>query len=260
MGDDLLSFAHSTQHGLFLSLATACFGQLDRCLEAHGGVAKWHSFGSVAYNSAWEGGKGVRKDHQVFNLRSRDGLIVSENYALGSSKGEVWIRPGLDALGGTPPRFYMWIPFYFFGMPFVFADAGTVPESLGKKNFQGQEYDATQITFKSGTGDSPDDRYVAYVDPGSGRLKLVQYVVTFPSIRKGKPLDQLKQNAILFEEWQDADGLLVPKTASFYKWKDENLESEPLGKLSFSAVRFSPQTPDQARFKKSVDAVDVPLP
>jgi hypothetical protein len=40
------------------------------------------------------------------------------------SKGEVWIKPALDALGGTPPRFYMWTPFYFFGMPFVFADPG----------------------------------------------------------------------------------------------------------------------------------------
>ncbi len=45
-------------------------------------------------------------------------------------------------------------------------------------------------------------------------LKLVEYVVTFPSIRKGKPLEQLEAHAILFEEWQQADGLLVAQDGS----------------------------------------------
>jgi len=64
----------------------------------------------------------------------------------------------------------MWTPFYFFGMPFVFADPGAIQESLGKKMFQGQEFDAVKITFKKGTGDSSEDFYTAYVDPKSGQL------------------------------------------------------------------------------------------
>ncbi len=62
----------------------------------------------------------------------------------------------------------MWTPFYFFGMPFVFADPGAVHESLGRKSFQGQEYDAVRVTFQKGTGDTPDDFYLLYLDPGSG--------------------------------------------------------------------------------------------
>lgn len=244
---------------VFFLLTTACFAQLERCLEVHGGIVKWQSFGSVEYDLTWENAKGTRKDHQLFNLRTRDGLITSAAYTLGSTKSEVWITPGLDALGGTPPRFYMWTPFYFFGMPFVFADPGAKQASLGKKSFQGREYDAIRVTFKSGTGDSADDYYVAYVDPASAQLKLVEYIVTFPSIRKNKPLEELEVHAILFEEWQQAGGLLVPKSASFHNWKDGNIEGEPLGKLTFSAVHFSVNTPDDSKFAKPADAVVAPL-
>jgi hypothetical protein len=128
-------------------------------LDAHGGVAKWKSYGAVEFDLTWTSAKGTKKDHQLFDLRSRAGLITSDKYTLGNSNGEVWIKPGLDALGGTPPRFYMWTPFYFFGMPFVFADPGATAESLGKKSFQGQEYDSFKISFKKGTGDTPDDFY-----------------------------------------------------------------------------------------------------
>jgi hypothetical protein len=244
---------------LWLSVAVPCFGQLERCFEAHGSVGKWQELGRVEYDLTWEGSQGTRKDHQLFNLKTREGLITSAEYTLGSTRGEVWIKPGVDALGGMPPRFYMWTPFYFFGMPFVFGDPGAQQESLGNQTIQGQECAVSKVTFKSGTGDSPDDYYVAYVDSASGRLKLVQYVVTFPTLRKGKALDQLEAHAILFEEWQQAGGLLVPKVARFYNWKDGNIEGGPLGKLTFSAVQFSVETPDSARFAQPADAVVAPL-
>ncbi len=242
-----------------LLLSASAFAQLDRSVEAHGGLAKWESFASVEFDQTWTSKKGVKKDHQLFDLRSRDGLITSDAYTLGATNGEVWIKPGLDALGGTPPRFYMWTPFYFFGMPFVFADPGVVQESLGKKSFQGQDYDATKVTFKQGTGDSSDDYYVTYADPQSGQLKLVSYVVTFAALRKDKPMDQLQPHALVFEEWQDAGGLRVPKRGSFYNWKNENVEGEPLGVIEFSNVRFSDTAPDHAKFQKPADAVVAPL-
>lgn len=240
-------------------LATTAFAQIDRAVEAHGGIAKWRSFGTVEYDCAFENAKSSKRDHQVFDLRTRDGLITADAYTLGASGGEVWIKPALDVLGGTPPRFYMWTPFYFFGMPFVFADPGAAHEPLGRKSFQGAEYDAVKITFKAGTGDSPDDFYFAYIDPASGRLKLAVYVVTFPALRKGKPMDQLEQHAIVFGEWQEVNGLTVPKFAQYYNWKNDTIEGEPLGRMTFSGVRFSPESPDHSQFAKPADAVAAPL-
>jgi Family of unknown function (DUF6503) len=262
-GSALFNLMHRHLLRLFaLSLATfvtPAFGQLDRCLEAHGGLAKWRGFAGVEYDLAWKSAKEDQKDHQLFDLRDRSGLITSDKYTLGSSGGEVWVKPGLDALGGTPPRFYMWTPFYFFGMPFVFADPGTKQESLGKKDFQGREYDVVKITFPKGAGDTPDDYYVAYVDPATAHLKIVYYVVTYPAMRKGRPVSELEPHAIVFEEWQRIDGLLVPKAAPFYKWNGHDIEGEPLGRLEYSNVHFSKQAPDASKFKKPADAIAAPL-
>ncbi len=244
---------------ILIAFGVSAFAQLDRCLEAHGGLGKWKTYGTVEFDLTWTSGKGTKKDHQLFNLRSREGLIRSEGYTLGAKEGEVWIKPNLGALGGIPPRFYMWTPFYFLGMPFVFADPGAITEPLGKKSFQGQEYDAVKVTFKKGTGDTPDDFYVAYVDPSTGQLKLVSYVVTYPTMRQGKPIDQLEMHAIIFKEWQEADGLRVPKVAPYYVWKNENVEGESLATLEFSKVRFSDKAPDEAKFAKPNGAVVAPM-
>ena len=239
--------------------AASAPAHFERSLQAHGGLEKWKSYRAVEFDLTSENAKGAKQDHQLFDLRSRDGLITAEKYTLGASQGEVWIKPALDALGGTPPRFYMWTPFYFFGMPFVFADPGASQESLGKKTFQGQEYDAFKITFKAGTGDSPDDFYIGYFDPASGQLKLASYVVTYPALRHGKAVNELEPHAIMFEEWQEVDGLRVPKLASYYAWKNENIEGPALGKLSFSNVRFSTAAPDDSKFKKPDDAIIAPM-
>jgi len=242
-----------------ITTSLICSAQIDRSVQAHGSLAKWKSYGAVEFDLASENKRGTKSDHQLFNLRSRDGLITADAYTIGASKGEVWAKPGLDALGGTPPRFYMWTPFYFFAMPFVFADPGATQESLGKKTFAGQEYDAIKITFKAGTGDSPDDYYVAYIDSGSGRLKLASYVVTYPAVIKGKPLEQLEPHAILFDEWQEVGGLTVPKRAAYFNWKNENIDGEALGTMSFSNVRFSTVAPEDSKFKKPAEAVVAPL-
>ncbi len=247
---------------LALSLAlgaTSAFGQLDRSFAAHGGLQKWRSFAGVEYDLTWKSPKENSQEHQIFNLQTRAGLITSDKYSLGTSGGEVWIKPGLDALGGPPPRFYIWTPFYFFGMPFVFGDPGAKQESLGKKSFRGREFDAVRISFAKGTGDSPDDYYIAYIDPANAHLKLVSYVVTYPALRKGRPISQLEPHAIVFEEWQNADGLLVPKLAPFYKWTGNDIEGEPLGRLEYSNVHFTVQPPDESKFKKPADAVVAPL-
>ncbi len=241
-----------------LAFTSPAFAQLDRCFDAHGGLAKWRSFAGVEYDLMLKSAKDELTDHQVFDLQSRSGLIASDKYTLGKSGGEVWVKPGLDALGGTPPRFYMGTPFYFFGMPFVFADPGAKQESLGKKMFQGKEYNAVKITFAKGTGDTPDDYYVAYIDPATAHLKMVYYVVTYPAMRKGRPISQLFPHAIVFAR-KTVDGLLVPKSAPFYKWTGSDIEGEALGRLEFSNVHFLTEPPNPAKFQKPTDAVVAPM-
>ncbi len=74
-------------------LGSSAFAQLERAVEAHGGLAPWKTFGSVEFDQTWTSAKGVKKDHQLFDLHTRDGLIASDQYTLGASHGEVWIKP-----------------------------------------------------------------------------------------------------------------------------------------------------------------------
>lgn len=53
--------------------------------------------------------------------------------------------------------------------------------------------------------------------------------------------------------------LRVPKRATFYNWKNENIEGEPLGVMEFFNVNFSEKAPDPAKFAKPADAVVAPL-
>jgi hypothetical protein len=69
---------------------------------------------------------------------------------------------------------------------------GAQRESLGKKMFQGQEYDVTKITFRKGTGDSSDDYYVAYTASQTGELKLVYYIVTYPTMREKDAFQKIR--------------------------------------------------------------------
>ena len=252
-------FLRSAVSFILILFAASAPAQLEKAFDAHGGLAKWRSYGSVEFDLAWSMGGSVKKDHHLFDLRSRDGLITSDEYTLGAKGGEVWIKPSIDALGGTPPRFYIWTPFYFFVMPFVFADPGVVLEPIGRKTFQDREYDAVKITFKPGTGDSPDDYYVVYLDPASGQLRLVSYIVTYAPLRKGKPMDQLEPHVLVFDEWQEAGGLRVLKRGTLYNWVNENIAGEPLGVMEFSKVKFAEKTPEPAKFAKPADAVIAPL-
>ena len=76
-----------------LAFATPTIAQLDRCLDAHGGLAKWRSFAGVEYDLTWKSAKDKQADHQLFDLQSRSGLITSDKYTLGKSGGEVWVKP-----------------------------------------------------------------------------------------------------------------------------------------------------------------------
>jgi len=59
--------------------------------------------------------------------------------------------------------------------------------------------------------------------------------------------------------WFSRNGILVPKTATFYNWDGDQLVGEPLARLLYSNVRFSKNAPDKATFAKPPDALIAPL-
>lgn len=244
---------------LFAFCSSVALAQLEPTYEAHGGLPLWQKYRTVEFDHVWESPRRVLRDQQTFDLRSREGLIRGENYTIGAHNGQVWLKGDPAALGGMPPRFYLWTPFYFFAMPFVFADQGAVLQPLGERTVGGTVYDAIKVTFKPGTGDSPEDYYIAHLNKNSGQLAVVAYVVTYPSLRKGRPVEALEPHALVFDEWQTAAGLSVPRRARFFNWVNDDISGEPIGTMEFSNVHFSGEPPAPDRFQKPDGAVIAPL-
>jgi len=233
---------------LFLPAAQA--DELEQSIDAHGGLEIFRSYGTLEYDQTFDlTGKFNLTNHQLIDLSSRKVLITSDTYKLGFDGQEAWIEPNMEALG-VPPRFYASTPFYFFGLPFLFADPGVNAEPLGTKELNGKEYNVVKFTYDKGVGDTSDDDYIAYFDKETNRLEVLSYIVTYPPLMQGKSKEELERHAAVYEEWQEVGGLLVPKKLSFYEWKDENLGEESHGTMVFENVSLMGKRPEPSTFTK----------
>lgn len=238
---------------LFVPLSSNA--QLEGSYTAHGGLETFRSYGTLEYDQSMEiVGAFQLTDHQLIDLNSRNVLITNDTYNIGYDGDEVWITPNMEALG-IPPRFYSSTPFYFLGLPFLFADPGANLESLGTKMLDGKEHKAVKVTFDQGIGDTPDDNYVAYVDKDTNQLKLVHYIVTYPPLMQGKSKEELERHAVVYDDWQEVGGLAVAKKMTFYEWSDDNLGDTAIGSMTVENVSFKKESPDPAIFQKPAGAV-----
>jgi len=235
---------------IMAQLPALCLAQLEGAYDAHGGLDTYKKQGTLEYDQSMELGGAINlSDHQLFDLNSRNVLITSDSYTIGFDGKEAWITPGAEALG-IQPRFYALTPFYFFGLPFLFADEGANLKPLGTKELGGKEYDVVKVTFDKGVGDTPDDDYYAFIDKDTKLLKVATYIVTYPPLMQGKSVDELERHAAVYDEWQEVEGLTVPKKVVFYEWTDEKLSDQPRGFMTFENVTFKETSPDPSVFHK----------
>ena len=231
----------------FLQVSQA--DELEKSINAHGGIDTFRSFSAVEYDQEFAlGQRGKLTDNQFIDLNSRNVLITSDSYKIGFDGEEAWIEPNMEAIA-APPRFYASTPFYFFGLPFLFADPGVNAEDLGIKEIDGKQYKAVKFTYDEGVGDTPKDDYVAYFNNQTGQMEIVTYTVTYPPLIKGKSVEELERRAVIYEEWQEIDGLIVPKTLKFHHWTDEKPGAEK-GYMQFENVTFTKEIPDPTIFAK----------
>jgi hypothetical protein len=195
-----------------------------------------------------------RERHSI-ELRSRKTRQENKAFTIGYDGNDVWITPNLAAYSGNP-RFYNGLQFYFFSMPFVFADPGVNVTELGERTVAGQAYDVVRITFGDAVGDSPNDPYLAHFDPSTHLLKLLLYTVTFDTGTPGTNF-----NARVYEDWQEVQGLMVPRQIGAYQWEEDG---ERLGELRgisrFENVEFTSEAPNAALFERPETASIAPAP
>ncbi|MFD2787664.1 DUF6503 family protein [Hymenobacter rubripertinctus] len=198
---------------------------LRQALEAHGGLAAWQQFGTMEYQMKSTLGT-PRDEKHLIDLRTRQVRIEAPGYQLGlNDANQVWVTPNKAAFGEMSPRFYHNLFFYFFSIPFVLADAGTVYEDLGTRTVAGKTYQALKVSYETGRGDSSKDEYIAHFNPQTHRLELLLYTVTF-----FEPGKKATYNSLLYTDWQTADGLVLPA-----KMEGHKFENDQIGDLRYQA-------------------------
>ena len=212
----------------------------ENLLDAHGSLDLWNSFGTLEFDRYSD------KDtvHHIINLKTREEFVEKAgSYQVGYGLEGFWIGPDSSAFSASDPKFYRNLWFYFFSLPFVTADPGANQNDIAQVKMNNQVYDGIQITFGENVGDSPEDIYRLWMDPKTKQLEWINYSVTYWDKRNAE-----KFNAIVFNEWQEINGLMVPKEMSGHKFQGDTI-GERRYHFIFDNVKFNASAPDPALFE-----------
>jgi hypothetical protein len=124
---------------------------------------------------------------------------------------------------------------YFFLFPYKLSDPGTIWNEYDNKEKDAANYLTEKLTFKSGTGDAPDDWYVVYADKKTNLLERAAYIVT---LKADKEEAEKNPHAIQYLEYKDIDGLPIATKWIFWGWENGKGLTEELGHAALSDLKF----------------------
>lgn len=170
-----------------------------------------------------------------------------------------WLNPADAVVPGPPARFHVLTWPYFVAVPYKLDDPGTIHADAGKHPIrsEAETLPGVKITFGEGVGDTPDDWYMAFADPDTGRLTALSYIVTY-----GKDAQTANEQAsiVLYDDFVDVDGVPFATTWSFHYWTpSKGITGEPKGKIKLSNIMFVESLGEDA-FVKPEGAVEAKAP
>jgi len=236
---------------------TQALGQeiLAKALEAHGGIERFRTFGTLTYHTdglPYSAAAPLNFDHTadlVVRHHRMEGDSAKGPFIAGSTDTQAWTTD-TETLG-IPPRWVNHGNSYFVLMPFVFADPGIHVRSLGERIFDGQTFDVIAIRYDRNIGDTSDDDYILYIDQTTHCLRLIDFSVTYGPMRGDTPIDQLPRRSLEFVEWQEVNGLSIPKVLRYGPWEqtaDGGEQKDEGVRYTISNPNFDKDRPDASLF------------
>jgi|GEM_PF-347279 len=236
-----------------LSRDTAAFA---RRIESAHGIGAWKRGGALSVdiqivfggNVAVEGRFTFDTSLNRVRADMKDGTVVIYK------DGEAWMWPANSQLQRA--RFHILTWPYFLAAPFKLRDPGSRLEAMQPAMFNGKPHPVARLTFGDGVGDSPDDWYIAYADPGTNWLRGMAYIVTFG---KDTPASEAVPHAIMYDDFARINGVIIARRWSFWNWNlEQGIHSEPRGYGRLSNLRFVRVSPDW--FNPPADAKVLAMP
>lgn len=213
--------------------------EIMKVFQAHGGLDKWNNMRTLEFTIQNEEG-----DERILtSLSTRKSLIETAKFRIGFDGDSVWLEQD-SAYFKNDPKFYHNLMFYFYAMPFVFADPGINYTNVKPFEFEGNSYPGIKISYNDGIGDSPEDEYILYYDGKTHKMQWLSYTVTYFSGDKSQDFHYIK-----YDQWQEIEGLLLPKTLQWYNVEGDSITSTRNERV-FKNVRLSKDELPDSTFKK----------
>ncbi|MEW4922565.1 hypothetical protein [Algibacter sp. 2305UL17-15] len=228
-----------------LDVTTSIYPEnISKVFDAHGGIDNWNKMQSLVFTIKKPNGNEVT----TTDLKNRKSLIEMPKHTIGYNGKDVWLKNKDTAQYKGKPKFYYNLMFYFYAMPFIVGDDGIKYEASKPLEFEGQTYPGIKISYESGVGESPEDEYIVYYNKDSHKMEWLAYTVTYFSKEKSKEWHFIK-----YSNWQNVDGLIVPKTLTWYN-VENNLPVSKRNDLEFINIRLSKEKPEASMFEAPVGA------
>ncbi len=216
--------------------------------DAHGGLEQWRKQRTLSYVLPRPE---LLETHTV-DLWSRKDRIETEQFTMGFDGEQAWLLDTDEAYKGDV-GFYHNLMFYFYAMPFVLADDGIMYSEAEAIAYNGKSYPGMQIAYESGVGTSSKDEYYIHFDPETHQMAWLGYTVTY---RSGESSDNVKW--IRYDDWQEVNGILLPKSITWFKFEDGNL-IEPRNTVTFEDVTLSGEARARTFYSKPEKGEYVPI-
>ncbi|GGX10973.1 hypothetical protein [Aquimarina muelleri] len=207
--------------------------------KAHGGILAFDQMNTLVFEKVNPEGN----EKHITDLKTRRARIETDKFVLGFDGKEAWIVQD-STYFERDPRFYHNLMFYFYTMPFVLGDQGISYQKSDDLKVDGISYPGYKISYGDGVGDSPKDNYFLYYDKASKKMKFLGYTVTFFSKETSE-----KISLVEYTDWNDVNGLLLPKTLKWREYKD-GLVGNVKKEVNFINAKASKQKPSASLFEK----------
>lgn len=217
--------------------------EIVKIFQAHGGLDKWNTQKTLGFIKPNDEGF----EHYTIDLKTRNEKVVSENIERGYEGNKTWILDPENNFKGDA-LFYKNLYFYFYAMPFVFADKGINFSAVDNLEVNGASYPGVKISYNDGVGSSSKDEYYLHYDPATNVMVWLGYTVTY---RTGEKSDKISW--IHYEEWMDVSGLKLPKSIIWHKVED-NVIKEAVKTVVFENVTLSDKSMENGYYAKPESA------